>query len=63
MYWYNVRTGKVETDVQHDRKDHLMGPYKTAAEAAMALQTAAAKTEAWDEEDREWENWGENPQN
>lgn len=32
-----------------------MGPYDTREEAQRALQTAREKTEAWDEEDRKWD--------
>lgn len=52
QYWYNVDTGQVEPDDQASRKDNLMGPYPSAAEAARALETARERTEAWDEEDR-----------
>lgn len=53
MSWYfNVSTGKVETDVDHSRVDNLLGPYATEAEAARALETARERTQAWDEEDR-----------
>lgn len=51
-YWYNLTTGRVESDAETSRKDDLMGPYATAEEAARALDTAREKTEAWDEEDR-----------
>ena len=32
----------------------LLGPYPTREAAAAALETAKAKTEAWDEEDRRY---------
>lgn len=51
-YWYNMTTGRVESDAETSRKDDLMGPYPTAEEAARALDIAREKTEAWDEEDR-----------
>lgn len=54
-YWFNINTRQVESDEDKSPSDDLMGPYATEAEAAQALQTAAAKTEAWDEEDRAWE--------
>lgn len=53
-FWYNISTGQVEEDGQTDPKADLMGPYPTRAAAEQALQTAAEKTEKWDEEDREW---------
>lgn len=50
-YWYNIATRQVERDDETSRKDNLMGPYATAEAAANALETAAARTQAWDEED------------
>lgn len=58
-YWYNITTGKVETDEERSRNDEVMGPYDTHEEAAGALASARTRTEKWDEEDREWEDWGE----
>ncbi len=37
---------------------NLMGPYDSPEEAARAYEIAAARTEKWDQEDEEWENWG-----
>lgn len=54
-YWYNVETGKVETDETKGQGDDLMGPYDTEDDASRALETARRKTESWDEEDRAWE--------
>ena len=54
QYWYNIETGQVEEDAAHSRKDNLMGPYSSREDAAAALSKAAARTEAWDEEDRRW---------
>lgn len=59
QYWYNIRTGKVETDQTRSPNDEVMGPYDTEDEAANALAAARARTEKWDEEDREWEDWGQ----
>jgi hypothetical protein len=55
-YWYNVETGKVETDETKGQGEDVMGPYASEAEAARALETARENTERWDEEDRAWEN-------
>lgn len=58
QYWYNVRTGQVEADDVKSRENDLLGPYDTAEEAERALETARENTEAWDEEDRAWEDEG-----
>ena len=59
QYWYNIRTGEVETDENRSPNDDVMGPYHSHEAAAAALATARANTERWDEEDREGEEWGE----
>lgn len=53
-YWYNVTSGKVETDDERSPGAQVMGPYETQDEAARALETARKRTEKWDDEDREW---------
>lgn len=67
-YWYNLNTKQVEEDMNHSRKDNLLGPYPTREAAAAALQSTAARTEKWDEEDErrareEAEFRGEDPDN
>jgi len=57
-YWYNVSTGQVETDENRSRGVDVMGPYSSEAEAAKALDSARARTDKWDDEDREWESKG-----
>ena len=57
-YWFNVETGQVEEDASTSPKENLLGPYTTREEAQQALEKAHARTEAWDEEDRRW-NEGE----
>ena len=54
-FWYNLSTGRVETDENKSQSDDLMGPYDTEADATNALELARQRTERWDEEDREWE--------
>jgi hypothetical protein len=54
QFWYNTRTGQVETDEDKGQGKDLMGPYATREEAANALSSARQRTEAWDEEDRRW---------
>jgi hypothetical protein len=50
-YWYNLRTGEVEVGKQSDWSE-LLGPYPTAEAAAQALETARARTQAWEDEER-----------
>ena len=52
-FWFNTRTGQVEEGRQSDWSE-VLGPYPTREAAAKALDTARAKSEAWDREDREW---------
>lgn len=54
QYWYNLRTGKVQTNYDKGQGKNLMGPYPSAEAAAGALRSAAERTERWDEEDRRW---------
>lgn len=56
QFWFNTATGKVETNENKGQSKDLLGPYATEAEAQEALQTARQRTEAWDEEDRRWNN-------
>lgn len=51
-FYYNTETGRVEQGKQ-STWSHLMGPYPTREAAQHALETARARTAAWDEEDRE----------
>ncbi len=59
VYWFNTRTGQVETDENKSPGEILMGPYSTHEAAARALEIARDKTEKWDEEDRAWEEGGD----
>jgi hypothetical protein len=54
QFWYNLRTGKVETSQVKGQAQDLLGPYATRAEAERALQTARERTRQWDEDDRRW---------
>ena len=51
-YWFNIRTGQVQTDDDKGQGKNLMGPYPTAKEAARALISAAERTRRLDEEER-----------
>lgn len=55
-YWFNVDSGKVETDDTKSRGEIVMGPYETEDEARRALDIAREKSESWDAEDREWDD-------
>ncbi|NTW38681.1 MAG: SPOR domain-containing protein [Cellulomonadaceae bacterium] len=52
-YWYNPSTGEVEHGRISPWTDR-MGPYPTAEAARHALETARARSQDWDEEDRRW---------
>lgn len=58
-YWFNTRTGGVEAhdDPARARSADLMGPYASEDEASRALETAAARTASWDEEERKEREW------
>ncbi len=53
QFWFNTQTRQVEQGRQ-SHYTNLMGPYATRAEAEQALDTAAARNEAWDDEDDRW---------
>lgn len=55
QYYFNLRTGKVEALEDKSPSQEVLGPYATRAEAERALESARARTEAWDEEDRRWD--------
>lgn len=59
QYWFNTKTRQVEAgdDPGRARSHDLLGPYATEEEASRALEIAAARTEAWDEEDRAEDEW------
>jgi hypothetical protein len=46
-YWYNLTTGQVERGAKSSWK-HLLGPYKSHAEAARALEKVEQRNEEWD---------------
>lgn len=61
QYWYNVATGRVESDDERAPGADVMGPYGSADEAAQALETARRKTDQWDAEDKAWDERGATP--
>ena len=50
-YWYCLKHNRVEGRDGCPNKDRL-GPYATEEEASRALEIAAEKTKAWDEDPR-----------
>ena len=54
QFYFNTRTNQVEELAKKSQSKDLLGPYPTREAAAAALETAQARTEAWDEEDRRW---------
>jgi hypothetical protein len=48
-WWYCLRHNEVEGP-QGCANTHRMGPYGTREEAALALQSAAERTETWDKD-------------
>ncbi|MGD8150101.1 methionine aminopeptidase [Ornithinimicrobium sp. Y1694] len=58
-FWFNTRTNQVESADSPDRAriGDLMGPYESEEQAREAYTTAADRTAAWDDEDREEEEW------
>ncbi|MFK5583840.1 methionine aminopeptidase [Serinicoccus sp. LYQ131] len=59
QYWFNTRTQQVEAhdDPARARSADLLGPYGSQQEAAQALETAAARTAAWDEAEKAEDEW------
>ena len=55
-FFYNVSTQQVEELERKSQSKDLMGPYPSREAAAAALQTARARTEAWEHEDAEQED-------
>ncbi|WP_180359652.1 hypothetical protein [Miniimonas arenae] len=52
-YYYNLTSGEVEKGLVSPWTQR-MGPYRTAAEASAALETARKRSQSWDAEDRRW---------
>ncbi len=50
-FWYCIKHSRVEGEDGCPNKDRL-GPYATETEAAHALETAAERTEEWDNDPR-----------
>jgi hypothetical protein len=52
-YWYCLKHTRVETVDDACRATDRLGPYESRGEAERALQIAADRTEAWDN-DPDW---------
>ena len=50
-YWYNLKTGEVETGFESPSVDRA-GPFETAEEAARAPEIIRERSRAWAEEER-----------
>lgn len=57
-WYFDPKTGDV-TQGKEGAWEDRMGPYDTRAEAARALETAAARNAAADAEEAEEDDWGE----
>jgi hypothetical protein len=55
-YWDLERGRAVPAD-ERGHADHMLGPYRTKAEAENWKATVASRNEAWDEQDEEWNRW------
>lgn len=51
-FWFNLKTGLVETGKQ-SAASYRVGPFDTEAEAANALKTLAERTAKWNVEEEE----------
>ncbi|MGB9036374.1 hypothetical protein BLJ79_04505 [Arthrobacter sp. UCD-GKA] len=51
-FWFNITTGQVESGPQGDWSK-LLGPYKSRAEAELAMSKVRERNEQWDEADEE----------
>lgn len=55
QYYYDLGTGEI-TQGKVRGAANRMGPYDSREEAEQALAAAAARNEAWEAEDRAWED-------
>jgi hypothetical protein len=58
QYYYCLNHHRVEP-VDGCQNQYRLGPFETEQQAANAPALAKARTEAWDEEDRRWEDGDE----
>ena len=53
-YWYNVKTGTVETEQDRSGSNDLLGPFTTRHDAENALATSEAHGRAAEASDAAW---------
>jgi len=56
-YW-DLRHGRAVPADERGPDEHMLGPYRTKAEAENWRATVEARNEAWDADDEEWNAWG-----
>lgn len=60
-YWLRVSDGKVIRASEAKASERL-GPYDSPEEAAQGLETLHKREERLEEEDKEWNSWGDDEQ-
>lgn len=58
-FWWCRRHERVEEDGSQCGARHVLGPYGSRADAQDHAAIAEARTDAWDEADRRWQQWGD----
>lgn len=59
-WWYNSRTGEVEHGPESP-SIHRIGPFASREEASRAPEVIAARSKAWDEDEKRDGSWGGTP--
>ncbi|MFC9694946.1 hypothetical protein ACFTSF_40740 [Kribbella sp. NPDC056951] len=54
-WYYNTKTGQVEP-YQGAKSGDRLGPYSSPEEAARALEIAQERNEAWEKQNKDWED-------
>ena len=57
-YWDLERKVAVPAD-QRGPGDHMLGPYRTKGEAENWKATVESRNQSWNEDDEEWNSWGD----
>lgn len=57
-YWDLNHHRAVRAD-QRGPADHVLGPYATKGEAENWKARVEERNDAWEEQDHEWESWGD----